>query len=68
MKNQGKDETQVRASKIWRSAGLPEGRDQEHWAQAEEELAVERAELPTEAETAADDKAQKPREARRGTT
>ena len=68
MKNQSKDETQVRASEIWRRAGLPEGRDQEHWAQAEAELAAERAELPTEAERSSDDKAQKPREARRGTT
>ena len=58
----------LRAFRIWQSAGSPEGRDLEFRARAERELQADEAELPTEAEIASDDEAQKPREARRGMT
>ena len=39
-----------RAHAIWEAAGRPEGKDQEHWLQAEAEIAAEEREAEQEAD------------------
>lgn len=43
----------ARAHRLWIEAGRPEGRDQEHWAEAERQLQAGRGNV-TDAERAAD--------------
>jgi hypothetical protein len=58
MGTEREERIRLRAFEIWRSAGCPEARDHEHWAQAENELKAQHGEVPTSAEIASDDEEQ----------